>query len=347
MKSIFDFTANKMTEAFEEIGERPFRAKQVYEWLYTKGVNDFDEMTNLSKDLRTKLKATFTSDYLEIVEKQVSRDGTTKYLLRLEDGGLIETVLMIHPYGKSLCVTSQLGCNMACKFCASGLLKKQRNLTSGEMVNQIMTVTHDQKERISHVVIMGTGEPFDNYDEVMNFIYTINEPKGLAIGARHITVSTCGLIPGINKFANEGIQVNLAISLHAPNDAIRSRLMPINDAYNMDDLRVAISNYIDKTNRRVTLEYILLKGINDELTHARMLAHYLRGLNVYVNLIPYNTVSENGLQKATDAKIHAFKDELLRLHINCTLRKEHGGDIDGACGQLRAKREGGIAGDEN
>ena len=210
-----------------------------------------------------------------------------------------------------------------------------------------MTVTHDQKERISHVVIMGTGEPFDNYDEVMNFIYTINEPKGLAIGARHITVSTCGLIPGINKFANEGIQVNLAISLHASNDAIRSRLMPINDAYNMDDLRVAISNYIDKTNRRVTLEYILLKGINDELTHARMLAHYLRGLNVYVNLIPYNTVSENGLQKATDAKIQAFKDELLRLHINCTLRKEHGGDIDGACGQLRAKREGGIAGDEN
>ncbi|HCJ14595.1 MAG TPA: 23S rRNA (adenine(2503)-C(2))-methyltransferase RlmN, partial [Erysipelotrichaceae bacterium] len=328
-------------------GEKKFRAQQVFEWIYRKDVYDFSKMTNLSKDLRAKLKATFASHYLDIVEKQVSKDGTTKYLLRLEDGGLIETVLMIHPYGKSLCVTSQLGCNMGCKFCASGLLKKQRNLTSGEMVNQVMTVSHDLKERISHVVIMGTGEPFDNYDNVMNFIYTINEPKGLAIGARHISVSTCGLIPGINKFANEGLQVNLAISLHAPNDEIRSRLMPINNTYNMDDLRVAISNYIDKTNRRVTLEYILLKGINDEVTHARMLAHYLRGLNVYVNLIPYNTVIENGLEKASDRKIQAFKDELIRLHINCTLRKEHGGDIDGACGQLRAKREGRMTDNEN
>ena len=174
MKSIFEVAAKQMSDAFEEIGERPFRAKQVYEWLYTKDVHDFDEMTNLSKDLRAKLKVTFASHYLDIVEKQVSKDGTTKYLLRLEDGGLIETVLMIHPYGKSLCVTSQLGCNMGCKFCASGLLKKQRNLTSGEMVNQVMTVSHDLKERISHVVIMGTGEPFDNYDNVMNFIYTIN-----------------------------------------------------------------------------------------------------------------------------------------------------------------------------
>ena len=338
MKSIFDFTAKQMSDAFEEIGERPFRAKQVYEWLYTKDVHDFDEMTNLSKDLRAKLKATFASHYLDIVEKQVSKDGTTKYLLCLEDGGLIETVLMIHPYGKSLCVTSQLGCNMGCKFCASGLLKKQRNLTSGEMVNQVMTVSHDLKERISHVVIMGTGEPFDNYDNVMNFIYTINEPKGLAIGARHISVSTCGLIPGINKFANEGLQVNLAISLHAPNDEIRSRLMPINNTYNMDDLRVAISNYIDKTNRRVTLEYILLKGINDEVTHARMLAHYLRGLNVYVNLIPYNEVDENGYRTTDGRTALHFYDVLMKHGVKATLRTKHGDDIDAACGQLRSRK---------
>jgi 23S rRNA (adenine2503-C2)-methyltransferase len=207
------------------------------------------------------------------------------------------------------------------------------------MVQQVLTVQHDQNERVTHVVIMGTGEPFDNYDHVMNFIYIINAAKGLAIGARHITLSTCGLVPKIYDFANEGIQVNLAISLHASNDEIRNELMPINKTYPMDVLRTAIKDYIEKTNRRVTLEYILLKDVNDDVTNARQLAHYLRGLNVYVNLIPYNAVNEHGFKKSPASRIEAFKDELIRLRINCTLRKEHGGDIDGACGQLRAKKE--------
>ncbi|MEE0988423.1 MAG: 23S rRNA (adenine(2503)-C(2))-methyltransferase RlmN [Kandleria vitulina] len=339
MNSIYGLTPEQMTDAFLSIGEKKFRAQQVFEWIYRKDVYDFSKMTNLSKDLQAKLSDNYSTDLLEIVEKQVSRDGTTKYLLQLEDGGYIETVLMIHPYGKSLCVTSQLGCNMGCKFCASGLLKKQRNLTAAEMVQQILTVQHDQNERVTHVVIMGTGEPFDNYDHVMNFIYIINAAKGLAIGARHITLSTCGLVPKIYDFANEGIQVNLAISLHASNDEIRNELMPINKTYPMDVLRTAIKDYIEKTNRRVTLEYILLKDVNDDVTNARQLAHYLRGLNVYVNLIPYNAVNEHGFKKSPASRIEAFKDELIRLRINCTLRKEHGGDIDGACGQLRAKKE--------
>ncbi len=341
MKSIYDYTPEQLNEEFIALNEKKFRSKQVFEWLYTKGVFDFHEMTNLSKALQEKLASNYSSSLLEIKEKQVSQDGTIKYLLSLEDGGLIETVLMVQTYGKSLCVTSQLGCNMGCKFCASGLLKKQRDLTSGEMVAQVLTVQHDLKDRISHVVVMGTGEPFDNYDHVMNFIYTINAPQGLAIGARHITVSTCGLIPAIQKYAQEGLQVNLAISLHASNDEIRNQLMPINATYPMDDLRQAISSYIEKTNRRVTLEYILLKDVNDDIKYARQLAHYLRGLNVYVNLIPYNAVNENGFAKSPQSRIEAFKDELIRLKINVTLRKEHGSDIDGACGQLRAKKVGG------
>lgn len=341
MESVYNYTLKNLEKKFVELGEKPFRAKQVFEWIYVKEVYDYDLMTNLSQSLRDKLKTELLCQLLEIYEKQVSADGTVKYLLRLDDGGLIETVLMIHPYGHSLCVTSQLGCNMACGFCASGLLKKQRNLSADEMVRQILTVQNDLQKRISHIVVMGTGEPFDNYDHVMNFIYIINDPKGLAIGARHITVSTCGIIPRIHDFANEGIQVNLAISLHAPNDKIRNKLMPINKTYSMDQLRKAMEDYINKTNRRITLEYILLKDINDDIKYARQLAHYLRGLNAYVNLIPYNSVDEKEFKASSHSRIQIFKDELLRLRINCTLRKEHGSDIDGACGQLRAKKEGG------
>ncbi len=297
-------------------------------------------MSDLSKDLRNQLNEEFTLDVLKIKEKQVSRDGTIKYLFELLDGSLIESVLMIHDYGRSLCVTSQVGCNMKCTFCASGLLNKQRNLTAGEIVAQIIKVQEDVGQRISHVVVMGTGEPFDNYDNVMDFVRIINHPHGLAIGARHITISTCGLIDGINKYSEEGIQTNLAISLHAPNDEIRNELMPINKVYPMDDLREAVSNYISKTNRRVTFEYILLKDINDDIIYARQLAHYLRGLNAYVNLIPYNSVDEHGYQPSSKEQAEIFKSELLRLHINVTMRKEHGRDIDGACGQLRAKRNG-------
>ncbi|MCI9131776.1 23S rRNA (adenine(2503)-C(2))-methyltransferase RlmN [Thomasclavelia cocleata] len=340
MKNIYDYSLEQLTEYFALIKQKPFRAKQVFSWLYQKDAQSFEDMSDLSKDLRNQLNEEFTLDVLKIKEKQVSRDGTIKYLFELLDGSLIESVLMIHDYGRSLCVTSQVGCNMKCTFCASGLLNRQRNLTAGEIVAQIIKVQEDIKQRISHVVVMGTGEPFDNYDNVMNFVRIINHPHGLAIGARHITISTCGLIDGINKYSEEGIQTNLAISLHAPNDEIRNELMPINKVYPMDDLREAVSNYINKTNRRVTFEYILLKDINDDIIYARQLAHYLRGLNAYVNLIPYNSVDEHGYQPSSKEQAEIFKSELLRLHINVTMRKEHGRDIDGACGQLRAKRNG-------
>lgn len=341
MKSIYDYTLEQMIDEFLSLGEKKFRATQVFDWIYRQHVYDFMQMNNLSIDLRNLLSLHYSFSLLKIKEKQVSSDGTIKYLFELEDGGLIESVLMIHDYGRSLCVTSQLGCNMGCAFCASGLLKKQRNLTAGEMVNQVLSVMADTQDRVTHVVVMGTGEPFDNYDHVMNFIRIINHPKGLAIGARHLTISTCGLIDKIEMYAYEGIQTNLAISLHAPNDEIRNQLMPINKAYPMDELRKAIQFYIEKTNRRVTLEYILLKDVNDQLIHARQLAHYVKGLNAYVNLIPYNAVDEHGFQQSTKDNVTAFKNELLRLKINVTQRKEHGRDIDGACGQLRAKKVGG------
>ncbi|WP_028043856.1 23S rRNA (adenine(2503)-C(2))-methyltransferase RlmN [Candidatus Stoquefichus massiliensis] len=340
MKSIYDYTQEQLINEFLLLDEKKFRATQVFEWLYRKNIQNFNEMSNLSLDLRQKLISHFEIGPLKIIEKQISKDGTIKYLLALSDGGLIETVLMIHEYGRSLCVTSQLGCNMGCLFCASGLLKKQRDLSAGEMVNQVLTVMNDTGERISHVVVMGTGEPFDNYDQVMNFIHIINHAKGLAIGARHLTISTCGLCDKIEKYANEGIQTNLAISLHAPNDEIRDQLMPINKRFPMDDLRKSLQYYIEKTNRRITFEYILLKGVNDHIIHARQLAHYMRGLNAYVNLIPYNAVDEHGYQQTDYKDVEIFKDELLRLKINVTLRKEHGRDIDGACGQLRAKKVG-------
>ena len=340
MKLIYDYTQEQLINELISIGEKKFRATQVFEWIYRKQVNSFDEMNNLSLSLREKLKENYDIGSLNIREKQVSNDGTIKYLFELRDGGLIESVLMVHDYGRSLCVTSQLGCNMGCRFCASGLLKKQRNLTAGEMVNQVLSVMSDTQEKVTHVVVMGTGEPFDNYDEVMNFVHIINHAKGLAIGARHITISTCGLCDKIEMYAHEGIQSNLAISLHAPNDEIRNQLMPINKRYPMDLLRKSLQYYIEKTNRRVTLEYILLRGINDDITHARQLAHYVRGLNAYVNLIPYNAVDEHGYQQSLSKDVEIFKAELLRLKINVTQRKELGRDIDGACGQLRAKKVG-------
>ncbi len=343
MKQIYSYTLEQLITYFESIGEKKFRAEQVFEWLYRKGAKQFDVMSNIKKDLQARLSSEFEIELLTTKEKQVSRDGTTKYLFETADGNYIETVLMVMEYGYSVCVSSQIGCNMACAFCASGLMKKKRNLTSGEMVAQVMMVQDDlssQNKRVSHVVVMGTGEPFDNYDNVMDFIHIINYPKGLEIGARHITISTCGLCDKIEAYAFEGLQTNLAISLHAPNDEIRNEIMPINHRYNMDELRNSMKFYIEKTNRRVTLEYILLKDVNDSLACARQLAHYLHGLNCYVNLIPYNEVDEHGFRQSSSAQINAFFQELNRLHIRATIRKEHGGDIDGACGQLRNRYKG-------
>ncbi len=343
MKKIYDYTLEELCQQFTKMQQKKFRAQQVFEWLYVKHANNFDLMSNIGKTLQLELQNQYLIDFLKLKNKQVSKDGTVKYLFELMDGHLIETVLMRMDYGNSVCVTSQVGCNMGCKFCASGLLKKQRNLSAGEMVAQIMYVQKEldlEFERVSHVVVMGTGEPFDNYDQVMQFITIINAPKGLAIGARHITVSTCGLCDKIKEYADFGLQVNLAISLHAPNDEIRNQIMPINKAHNMDELRQAIQYYTSKTSRRVTFEYILLKDVNDSLICARQLAHYVSGLNAYVNLIPYNSVDEHGFKQSSKDTIERFYNELSRLKIRATIRKEHGADIDGACGQLRAKYQG-------
>ncbi len=343
MKLIYDYTLEDLIKYCESIGKKKFNATQIYEWLYVKKVQSFEDMSNLSKDLREKLTEEFIINPLKVAERQMAKDGTLKYLFELTDGQKIETVLMRYDYGNSVCVTSQVGCNMGCKFCASGLLKKQRDLTPGEMVAQVMYIDREMEERnqrVSHIVVMGTGEPFDNYDNVLNFVRIVNYPKGLAIGARHITISTCGIVPMIEKYSQEGLQTNLAISLHASNNEVRDELMPINKAYPMEMLRTAIKNYIEVTNRRVTFEYILLEGVNDSLVQARQLAHYMRGLNAYVNLIPYNPVNENDFNKTNKDQVNAFFEELKKLRINVTVRKEHGSDIDAACGQLRAKNLG-------
>lgn len=323
-----------------EAGWKKFRSQQLFQWLYRKRVNSFDEMSDLSFEMRDKLKEDYLIDPLTLVKRMVSKDGTVKYLFRLQDGSLAESVLMHFDYGKSVCVSSQIGCNMGCMFCASGLLKKTRDLTSGEMVAQVLYVQREldeNKERVSHVVIMGTGEPFDNYENVMAFMHTINHDKGLAIGARHITVSTCGIVDKIRRFAHEKVQYNLAISLHAPNDELRNRLMPINRAWPLKELLEAIHEYADLNNRRITFEYILLKDINDSEEHVHQLATLIRGLNAYVNLIPYNVVDEHGFKGVSFPNAMQFYDRLVKAGVKCTLRQEHGADIDAACGQLRAK----------
>ena len=336
--NIYGQTLEKLENYFECIGEKKFKATQVYDWLYKKKVSSFDEMTNIKKDVIVKLKEDFKIDKPQIIAKQTGRD-VYKYLFELADGNKVEAVLMIHDYGISLCVSTQVGCNMGCIFCESGRLKKVRNLETSEMVGQVMEVERDSRLKITHIVIMGIGEPFDNYNNVMNFIKIINSGKGLEIGARHITVSTCGIVPKIRKFTDENLQVNLAISLHAPNDELRSSIMKINKAYPLKDLMAAIKDYIDKTHRRVTFEYIMLKGINDSDECAYELAHLLKGLNCYVNLIPYNETSHINLEKTGEKSRMHFYDLLKKQGIGVTIRKEFGGDVSAACGQLRSNYE--------
>ena len=335
MKSIFDYKLNDLTDYFTSINEKPFKAKQVFEWLYKKRVFDYSKMSNISKDLQNKLAESLSISLLTIRRKQTS-ELTNKYLFELEDGNLIEAVLMRHDYGLSICVSSQVGCNMGCSFCESGRLKKVRDLTAGEIVRQILMIEDDIKERISSVVVMGIGEPFDNYDNIMDFIRIINDPLGVSIGARHITVSTSGIVPKIKEYANEAIQTNLAISLHAPNNEIRNKIMKINKAYDIHEVIDAIKYYIDKTNRRVTIEYVILSGVNDSVANANELIDLIRGLNVYVNLIPYNETSHIEYKKSQNDTIMKFYDTLKKRGINVTVRREFGGNIDAACGQLRA-----------
>lgn len=338
MQSLYDLNYEQMGDFAQSMGWKRFRGHQIFQWLYRERVKDIDLMTNISKETRSILKEQFIIDPLKLVTKQVSHDGTTKFLFQTEDGSLLESVMMIFDYGRSVCVSSQVGCNMGCAFCASGLTKKRRNLTSGEMVAQFLNIQRELDktgDRLSHIVVMGTGEPFDNYENVMNFLATVNHDRGLGIGSRHITISTCGVVPRIYEFANEHTQYNLAISLHAPNDELRSQLMPINKAYSLDELMKAIRYYSSENNRRLTFEYILLKGVNDKPEHAKQLAKLLHGLNAYVNLIPYNSVDEKQFKSVTHDQAMVFYDLLMKNHVRATIRKEHGQDIDAACGQLR------------
>ncbi|MDE6407885.1 MAG: 23S rRNA (adenine(2503)-C(2))-methyltransferase RlmN [Anaeroplasmataceae bacterium] len=337
MESIYNYTEDMLKEYWISKGEKSFRAPQIIEWLYRHQITSFDEITNMKKIVIEELKKDFTLGTLECVTHQKSKDGTQKFLFQLEDGNLIETVLMHQEYGYSVCVTTEVGCNMDCQFCASGMKKKLRNLETKEMVLQILMVSKLAQVRVSHVVVMGIGEPFDNYDNVISFLKIINHPLGLEIGARHITVSTCGIVPKIIEYSDFDLQVNLAISLHAPNNKIRNQLMPINKAYPVEEIVKAIRYYIHKTNRRVTIEYILIKGINDSVECADELATLLHGLNVYVNLIPYNEVVGKPYERSKKEDMVAFFDWLKKRRINVQLRKEQGSDIDAACGQLRSK----------
>ncbi|HBS02510.1 MAG TPA: 23S rRNA (adenine(2503)-C(2))-methyltransferase RlmN [Firmicutes bacterium] len=342
MKNLLSYTQAKMKEEFLALGESSYRAKQVFSWIYQKRVLDFDQMSDVSKSFRAKLKQDYCLSLPKVHTRQDASDGTVKLLLEMEDGAKVETVLMRYSYGNVICVSSQVGCNMGCAFCASGLLRKERNLTAGEMIGEILAMDQilaEQAESVSHIVVMGTGEPFDNYDNVMDFIRIANDQAGLSIGARHITVSTCGLVDGIRKYADEGLQINLAVSLHAPNDRIRNQIMPISKGYPMDQLLSALAYYEEKAGRRITFEYILLAGVNDSLACADELADLIHGnhLFAYVNLIPYNPVKEKPYRRSSKEQIKAFADRLLRRGINATVRKEFGNDIDAACGQLRAK----------
>lgn len=336
MTSIFDITKEELESYFIDKGEKKFKATQVFEWIYRKEVYNFDEMSNLKKETIEMLKNDFYFDELKLVTKQED-ELVKKYLFELNDGHRIESVLMKHDYGNSICISSQIGCNMGCKFCQSGRLKKIRNLTASEMVLQIIHVQKDIKERISHVVVMGIGEPFDNYDNFMNFIRIINNPYGLAIGQRHITVSTSGLVKKIYEFADEETGVNLAISLHAPTDEKRNNIMPINKAYSISEIIKAVKYYIEKTNRRVTFEYILLKDINDTKEDALNLCKLLKGINCYVNLIPYNETENAEYKRSNYDSISNFYDILKKNRINATIRKEFGSNVSAACGQLRAE----------
>ena len=336
MNNIFNLPFENLENYFESINEKKYRATQLYDYLYKKRTYNLDSMTNISKELRDKISKEFDFSFIEVIKKQVDID-VKKYLFKLKDGNLIESVLMYHNYGISLCVSSQVGCNMGCKFCESGRLKKVRNLETYEIVEQLLLIESDIKDRITHVVVMGIGEPFDNYDNVMNFIRIITSNKGIDLGSRHITVSTCGVIPGIEKFMQEFKQVNLAISLHAPNDEIRNKIMPISKVYKLSDLMNTLKKYQNTTNRRITFEYIMLKNINDSAECAKELANLIKNINGYVNLIPYNETENIEFKRTKKVQILAFYDILKKSGINVTIRKEFGGKVDAACGQLRAK----------
>ncbi len=333
-RNLFNLTKEDLEAYFLSINEKKFKATQVYEWLYQKREFNIANFTNLKKEVRDQLLKDFTTDLISIEKKQED-NLVKKYLFHLFDDNYIEAVVMFHDYGASICVSSEVGCNMGCKFCESGRQKKIRNLEAYEMVEQILVIEKDLNIRLKSVVIMGIGEPLDNYDNIVNFIKIINDSKGIQIGARHITLSTCGLVPKIYELAKLPIQINLAISLHAPNDNLRNSLMPVNKVYNLATLKQAIVDYLHVTSRRVTLEYVMLDNVNDSIDCALELASLFKGLNVYVNLIPYNETEAQEFKRSSKNKIMAFYDTLKKNGLNATIRREFGGNIDAACGQLR------------
>lgn len=337
MKNIKDYNLDELKEEFIKLGEKAYRAEQVFKWLYVDKVSSFDDMTNLSKELREKLKQEFSMHNFEILKKQESADGTKKYLFDILDGNAIETVLMEYHHGKSICVSTQVGCKMGCKFCASTGIKFARDLSSGEIVEQILAVERDENIKISNVVFMGIGEPLDNFENVVNAIGILNNQKGLNIGARHISISTSGLVPKIYELADKNLQCTLSISLHATNDEKRSEMMPVNKKYNIEELIKACKYYISKTNRRISFEYALAKDNNDNLEDAKKLVKLLKGMICHVNLIPINKIENGNYAKSTNENIIKFRDYLNSKGIVATIRRELGSDIDAACGQLRKK----------
>ncbi len=338
MENLLGYTKNMLEDYFVNRGEKKYKATQVFEWLYRHGEYDIAKFSNIKKSIITTLQTDFTTDFIKI-EKVLEGKDVKKFLFQLLDNEKIEAVLMEHDYGLSVCVSSQVGCNMGCRFCESGRLKKVRNLEAYEIVEQILLIQKHIGKRISSVVVMGIGEPFDNYDNIIRFIKIINDPKGLAIGSRHITVSTCGLVPKIKEFSNLDLQVNLALSLHGATDEVRNYLMPVNKVYNIDTVITTIKEYIAKTNRRVTIEYVMLNMVNDRDSDAYNLAKLLKGMNVYVNLIPYNATSIGEFQKSSQERIAEFGKILKQEGINVTVRREFGGNIKAACGQLRSESD--------
>lgn len=344
---IKSLSLSELKEILLQMGEKPFRAKQIYQWLHEKLVTDFDQMTNLSREIRETLKETFTLTVLRPVDVKISKiDGTRKYLFCLDDGNVIESVWMQYHHGNSVCISSQVGCRMGCRFCASTLDGLERNLTASEMLDQVYRIQEDTGERVSNIVIMGSGEPMDNYDNVVRFIRLISDEKGLHISQRNITVSTCGLVPEIERFSKEGLSVTLALSLHAPNDQVRRTLMPIANKYAIKDVLRACRGYFEATGRRLTFEYSLVSGVNDNLEEAKALAALLKGMHGHVNLIPVNPIQERDFVQSDQKAIKRFQNYLEQQGIAVTVRREMGRDIHGACGQLRksfieeSKREG-------
>lgn len=331
-------TIEELTHLLQEAGEKPFRAKQLYQWMHRKLAGSYEEMTSLPKSLREDCRERYSCTSLRLIQVQESKaDGTRKYLFALEDDNLVESVWMKYKHGNSVCISSQVGCRMGCRFCASTLDGLERNLLAGEMLDQIYAITRLTGERVSNVVVMGTGEPLDNYDNLLRFLRMLTDENGLHISQRNVTVSTCGIVPRMQELAREQLQITLALSLHAATDEKRRRLMPIANHYSIAELMDACRYYFDRTGRRLTFEYSLVGGVNDTDEDAQELIALVRPLNCHVNLIPVNPISERDFRQSEGKRIEAFRHKLERCHVNVTVRREMGRDIDGACGQLRRR----------